>query len=189
MKTLVVIPAKGNSKRLPKKNIYEVNGKPMIHWAIKACEDDKYDLDLWVNTDTQEVEDIVSDYDIVNIHRRSNHLSNPEIFKMEIIRDTVLHVLDNYYEPDIVISLQANSPEITGKDLDGAIDMLLKHNLNEVFSVDDNMVQNGAIRVMKGSYVMQKDLSTHCGVYVCNLVDVHYKEDLDKIGDLNGNNS
>ena len=61
MKTLVVIPAKGNSKRLPKKNIYEVNGKPMIHWAIKACEDTKYDLDVWVNTDSDEVEDVITE--------------------------------------------------------------------------------------------------------------------------------
>ena len=188
MKILVVIPAKGNSKRLPKKNICEVGGKPMIYWAIKACKDSKHDLDVWVNTDSKDVEDIVSEYD-VNIHRRSKDLLDPEIFKMEIIRDTLLYVSKNKYNPYLVVSLQANSPEITGKDLDGAIDMLLKHKLNEVFSVDDNMVQNGAIRVMKGSYVMQKDLSTHCGVYVCNLVDVHYKEDLDKIGDLNGNNS
>ena len=189
MKTLVIIPAKGNSKRLPKKNIYEVSTKPMIHWAIKACEDSKYDLDVWVNTDSTEVEDVVSNYDTVNIHRRSRHLLDSEIFKMEIIRDTTLHVLNNHFEPDVVVSLQANSPEIIGKNLDGAIDMLLDNNLNEVFSVDDNMVQNGAFRVMKGSYVMQKDLSTHCGVYVCNLTDVHYKKDLDKIGVLNGNNS
>ena len=161
----------------------------MIYWAIKACQDCKYDLDLWVNTDSKKVEDIVSNYDMVKVHRRSSHLSDPEIFKMEIIRDTTLHVFNNYYEPNIVISLQANSPEIIGKDLDGAIDMLVKNNLNEVFSVDDNMIQNGAIRVMKAFYVMQKDLSTHCGVYVCNLTDVHYKKDLKKIGDLNGNNS
>ena len=43
------------------------------------------------------------------------------------------------------------------------------------------MVQNGAIRVMKNTYAFQKDLSTYCGVYVCNLVDIHYKEDLKKI--------
>ena len=160
----------------------------MIYWAIKACKDSKHDLDVWVNTDSKEVVDIVSKYD-VNVHYRSEKLSDPEIFKMEIIRDTTLHVFNNYYEPNIVISLQANSPEITGKDIDGAIDMLLKNKLNEVFSVDDNMVQNGAIRVMKGIYAFQRDLSTHCGVYVCNLTDVHYKEDLEKIGDLNGNNS
>ena len=160
----------------------------MIYWAIKACKDSKHDLDVWVNTDSKEVVDIVSKYD-VNVHYRSEKLFDPEIFKMEIIRDTLLYVSKNQYNPYIVVSLQANSPEITGKDIDGAIDMLLKNKLNEVFSVDDNMVQNGAIRVMKGIYAFQRDLSTHCGVYVCNLTDVHYKEDLEKIGDLNGNNS
>lgn len=160
----------------------------MIYWAIKACKDSKHDLDVWVNTDSKEVVDIVSKYD-VNVHYRSEKLLDPEIFKMEIIRDTLLYVSKNQYNPYIVVSLQANSPEITGKDIDGAIDMLLKNKLNEVFSVDDNMVQNGAIRVMKGIYAFQRDLSTHCGVYVCNLTDVHYKEDLEKIGDLNGNNS
>ena len=188
MKILVVIPAKGNSRRLPKKNIHEVGGKPMIHWAVKACKDSKHDLDIWVNTDSDEIVDVVSKYD-VNVHRRNEKLLDPEIFKMEIIRDTLLHVSKNYYNPYLVISLQANSPEITGKDLDGAIDMLVRNKLNEVFSVDDNMVQNGAIRVMKSIYAFQRDLSTYCGVYVCNLVDVHYKEDLEKIGDLNGNHS
>ena len=180
MKILVVIPAKGDSKRLPKKNLYVVKGKPMIYWAIKACKDSKYNLDIWVNTDSKEVEKVAFKYG-VNVHKRSKNLLNPETFKMEIIRDTLIRVTNKKYNPDLVISLQANSPEITGKDIDGAIDMLLKHKLNEVFSVDDNMVQNGAIRVMKNTYAFQKDLSTYCGVYVCNLVDIHYKEDLEKI--------
>ena len=180
MKILVVIPAKGDSKRLPKKNLYIVKGKPMIYWAIKACKDSKYNLDVWVNTDSKEVEKVASKYG-VNVHERSKNLLHHETFKMEIKRDTLIRVSNKKYNPDLVISLQANSPEITGKDIDGAIDMLLKYKLNEVFSVDDNMVQNGAIRVMKNTYTFQKDLSTYCGVYVCNLVDIHYKEDLEKI--------
>ena len=60
MKILVVIPAKGDSKRLPKKNLYIVKGIPMIYWAIKACKDSKYNLDVWVNTDSKEVEKVAS---------------------------------------------------------------------------------------------------------------------------------
>ena len=133
MKILVVIPAKGDSKRLPKKNLYIVKGKPMIYWAIKACKDSKYNLDVWVNTDSKEVEKVASKYG-VNVHERSKNLLHPETFKMEIIRDTLIRVSNKKYNPDLVISLQANSPEITGKDIDGAIDMLLKYKLNEVFS-------------------------------------------------------
>ena len=80
-----------------------------------------------------------------------------------------------------MISLQANSPQIESKHIDDAIDVLLKHNRDEVFSVDSNLMQNAAFRVFRGEYVFQRDLSTNCGVVVCELHDVHTVEDVDFI--------
>ena len=184
MKIVAIIPAKGSSRRLFEKNIHPIWGKPMLYWAIKACKDSKYDIEPWVSTESEKVANIALKYG-AKIHNRSPELADSKTYKQVVIRQAARNIAP----ADIYLSLQPNSPEITGKDIDGAIDMLLKNKLNEVFSVDDNMVQNGAIRVMKGIYAFQRDLSTHCGVYVCNLTDVHYKEDLEKIGDLNGNNS
>ena len=44
MNILAIIPARGGSKRLNKKNVYPIWGKPMIHWAIKSCEDSEFNI-------------------------------------------------------------------------------------------------------------------------------------------------
>ena len=72
-------------------------------------------------------------------------------------------------------------PEIKPEHLDGAIDTLIKYNKDEVFSVDENLMQNAAFRIFKGDYVFQKDLSTNVGVYKCDLMDVHTIEDVNEL--------
>ena len=47
-----------------------------------------------------------------------------------------------------------------------------------IFSVDENLMQNAAFRIFKGDYVYQKDLSTNCGVVICDVPDIHTIEDL-----------
>ena len=180
MKILAIIPAKGNSKRLPRKNIYSVNGMPMIYWAIKACGDSAYDIDVWVNTDDEEVANIVREHG-AKVHYRDDHLKDPDLYKQNIIMSTAEYVIKHHYTPDIVISLQANSPEIKGEHLDKGINTLIKNKKHEIFSVDNNLMQNSAFRIMKGDYVFQQGLSTYCGVVICDLIDVHTKEDLKEL--------
>ncbi len=55
MKVVAIIPARGGSKRLEKKNIYPIWGKPMLYWAVKACGDSKYNIEPWVSTEDEEV--------------------------------------------------------------------------------------------------------------------------------------
>ena len=57
MKILIVIPARGGSKGIPKKNIRLMNGEPLIAYSIKnaLCVKDKYDVDVVVDTDDNEI--------------------------------------------------------------------------------------------------------------------------------------
>ena len=112
-----------------------------------------------------------------------NTLKDPEIYKMRIIRDTVRHIISNYYQPDIVISLQANSPEIESIHIDSAIKKIIDENLFEIISVDEKLVQNGAFRVLRGPNILQKDLSTYCAAFICDIKDIHYESDLNLIGE------
>lgn len=182
MKVVSIIPARGGSKRFPRKNIHDFNGKPMLYWSIKACKESKYNIEPWVSSEDDEILSIAKKYGS-NIIERSIILSDDDVPKQKVIVD----VLYKNYKwsmlnpPDIVISLQANSPEIKSQHLDDAIDLLIKEEKQEIFSVDENLMQNGAFRVMRYKYALQQSLSTNCGVIVCNLVDVHYKEDLEKL--------
>ena len=58
MKVLAIIPARGGSKRLKKKNIYPIAGKPMLYWAIHACKKSKYSIEPWVSTEDQEIKEV-----------------------------------------------------------------------------------------------------------------------------------
>ena len=94
---------------------------------------------------------------------------------MEAIRDCFSAIDDGQ---DIVVSLQANSPEITSDILDNAIETFIKEDRNELMSVGTNLMQNAAFRIMRSWYVYQKDLSTKSGVFVCNIHDVHTLDDV-----------
>ena len=67
------------------------------------------------------------------------------------------------------------------QDIDKSINHLIKFNLHEVDSVDENNNQNGAIRVMRLNSVFQNSLSTHFGVVKTNINDIHTKKDLQKL--------
>jgi|TARA_B100000674_G_scaffold497780_1_gene532823 CMP-N-acetylneuraminic acid synthetase len=180
MKITAIIPARGGSKRLKKKNIVKVWGMPMIYWTIKACQDSKYDIDVWVSTEDSEIKKTVSQFN-VSLHNRKKEHAEDNVFKQVVIRSAAKYIDSKKGKSDIYISVQANSPEINGKIIDSAIEKLISTGCSEIFSVDKNLVQNAAIRVFKGDYVYQQDLSTYCGVIICNVNDIHTQKDIEKI--------
>ena len=180
MKIIAIIPARGGSKRLPRKNISPIWGHPMLAWSIKAARQSELITDVWVTTEDREVASIAARYG-ASLHKRDPKLSQDHVYKMEAIRSAVLYMEDNDTEANIYISLQANSPEITGEILDDAIRTFIENDRNELISVSPNLMQNAAFRIMKRGYVFQKDLSTKCGVHVCDIHDVHTVDDIEFI--------
>lgn len=171
---LVVIPARGGSQRLEKKNIYPIWGKPMIYWGLEACHLSKYIDEVIVSTEDEEIRDIVSGLGVKAVDRPAN-LADALTYKQDAIVDAVNRYAKKY---DIVISLQANSPQVRANDLDKALETFIKYDRNELISVGKNLMQNAAFRIMKWNTVFQKTLSTKCGVFVTNYVDIH---DLDGV--------
>ena len=174
---VAIIPARGGSKRLKRKNIHTIWDKPMIYWAIKAAKESELISDVWVTTEDAEIAKIAKSFG-AKIHKRDPKLSESHIYKMEAIRAATKHIEACGSRPQIYVSLQANSPEITSTILDDAIGDFIKYDRNELISVDCNWMQNAAFRIMKDWYVHQKDLSTKCGVYMCSLLDVHTIKDI-----------
>ena len=181
-KITAIIPARGGSQRLARKNIYPIWGHPMLSWAIKACKESRLISDVWVSSEDEEIRKIAAEYG-AKTHNREEHLSEPHVFKMEAVRAAARHI-HSKNAPDIIISLQANSPQITADMLDDAITVFIENDRNELMSVGTNMMQNAAFRIMKNSYVFQRDLSVKSGVYVCDLHDVHTIEDVNYVEGL-----
>ena len=176
MNIAAIIPARGGSKRLRGKNIHNLWGKPMIYWAIQACKESKYDIKTYASSDSMQILEIAQKFGAFPIFR-GDATSTDDSPKQAAVRQAAIEIY-KVDKPDIWISLQPNSPEIKGADLDEAIDLLIQNKKDEIFSVDSNLMQNAAFRIFNGEYVLQRDLSTNCGVYVCDLIDVHTIEDI-----------
>ncbi len=173
-KIIAISPARGGSKRLHKKNIYPIWGQPMVYWAIKAAKESKYVSEVWVTTEDEEIASIAK-LNGAKVHMRNPELAQDHVYKMEAIRSCFEFTNKS---ADIVISLQANSPEMTSNILDDAIKVFIENDRNELMSVGPDMMQNAAFRIMKGGYVFQRDLSTKSGAFMCNIHDVHTIEDV-----------
>jgi CMP-N,N'-diacetyllegionaminic acid synthase len=110
MKTLYVIPARGGSKGIPKKNIKSLNGKPLIYYSIDAARSVAKDSDICVSSDCDEIISIVENYGLKVPFKRPIELSTDASGTYEVL----LHCLD-YYESkgiyyDSVMLLQPTSP-------------------------------------------------------------------------------
>ncbi len=110
MKILYVIPARGGSKGIPRKNIKPLNGKPLIYYTIDVARQMTSDENICVSTDDNEIIEVVESYGLKVPFKRPDHLATDTA----TTNDVLLHAID-YYETkgafyDIIILLQPTSP-------------------------------------------------------------------------------
>ena len=133
-KILAIIPARGGSKRVPKKNIKSTNGKPLIYYSINSALQSQYIDKVIVSTDDEEIKEISIHFGAEIVERPSN-LAEDESTTI----DVVFHVLDmlkeNSYEPTIIILIQPTSPLRDIEDIDKAIELFLKSKCDTLMSV------------------------------------------------------
>lgn len=178
MRTIVVIPARGGSKRLHKKNIYPWKGKPLMAYTIEACQQCPFVDAIYVSSDDQEILDVGIAFGAVPLVRPA-HLADDHTPKVVAIRqaieDPAVGELDR---DDIVIVAQANSPTIVASQIEQAWQMMQTHRLWEVMSTDANGVQNAAFRLVRKHALYNTFLSAHCGFVVAENPDIHTLDDL-----------
>ncbi len=178
MQTVAVIPARGGSKRLPRKNVQPLFGKPLIVWSIEACLNASEVDAVYVSSDDDEMLHLATQHGARTI-RRPDALADDATPKIEAIRHAHTWLRDEEgVEPEIIVSVQANSPEMSAGDLDKAVRLLKRLECWEVFSIDQNDAMNGAIRALRTHCLYNTFLSAHMAVIRANYVDVHTAEDL-----------
>ena len=137
-KILVVIPAKGSSKNIPRKNISLLNNKPLISYSIDAAKASQYIDDVVISTDDSETALIAEKFG-ASVVRRSPELSGDEISISQVVHDAMIQkekqTLDEY---DIVITIRSSAPLIKTETLDRAIEKFDDFSLDSVVSVVDD---------------------------------------------------
>ena len=121
MKILVVIPARGGSKGIPRKNIKPFAGKPLIYYTIDTARAIVPDEDICVSTDDDEIIQVVEDYGLKVPFKRPDKLATDTAGTYEVL----LHALDFYEKQgkyyDVVLLLQNTSPFRTAEHVKEAL--------------------------------------------------------------------
>ena len=127
---LAIIPARGGSKRLPRKNILDLCGKPLISWSIEAALKSKYISKVVVSSDDEEILNISSNFG-ADIIKRPYELANDTATTFDAIK----HTIDNLEKYDYIVLLQPTSPLRNEKHIDEAIELLEEKQADAIVSV------------------------------------------------------
>ncbi len=134
-KILVVIPAKGDSKGIPRKFVRLLNNKPMINYSINIAKSSQYVDDVVVTTDDSEIASI-SEKCGVSVIRCSEELSGENIPLESVVFNAMVQKEKSAFdEYDIVITMLPTSPLLKTQTLDSAIEKFKDFGLESVVSV------------------------------------------------------
>ena len=136
MKILALIPARGGSKGIPKKNIRPFNGKPLIAHSIECAKRSSHVDRIVVTTDSEEIAEVARTYGAEVPFLRPAELAGDT----SKVMDAVIHALETLkatdgYEPTHVLLLQTTSPLRTPEDIDRAVELLAARNADALVSV------------------------------------------------------
>ena len=146
---LGIIPARGGSKGLKRKNLVKVGGMSLIHWTINAAKNSTLLNEFIVSTDDTEIANLSKALDVKVPFIRPEELSGD---KTPII-DVLNHALDFYEKHEIYINaivlLQPTSPLRTFEDIDESLNIFEKENADTVVSVCEVPHQYTETSIMK----------------------------------------
>lgn len=135
---LAVIPARGGSKRVPRKNIKPMAGKPLIYYMINAALKSRMVTQVCLSSDDAEILRTAEKLGGKKLHiiERPKKLATDKAPTLPVVQ----HALKEMEKRlgvvfDYVVLLQPNSPLITAEDVDAAIELLIKKKADSVVSV------------------------------------------------------
>lgn len=173
-KVLAIIPARGGSKGVPRKNIREVAGKPLIAWTILEAKKSRYIDRLIVSTDDLEIADVARLWGGEVPFMRPAQLSQDNTPGIE----PVIHALESLPDYDYVVLLQPTSPLRTSEDIDGCIELCEGKSAGFCVSVTEPDKSPYWMYTIDGLGKMQPLLKEH--------KDISRRQDLPPVYALNG---
>lgn len=120
---LVVIPARGGSKRLPRKNVLPLAGKPLICWTIEAALDAELEALIMVTSDDEEILATARQYESRGVvaYKRPDRLATDTASTADVLIDAVNEARDAGFAPRTIVLLQPTSPLRTAEDIQAAL--------------------------------------------------------------------
>lgn len=132
---LAVVPARGGSKRIPRKNIQAFCGKPIIVWSIEAAHESRCFDSLIVSTDDEAIAEVARQAGAEVPFMRPAALSDDHAGTAAVVRHAIGWCTDHGQVPEHVCCIYATAPFITGRDLRQGLAALQEQDVRFVFPV------------------------------------------------------
>lgn len=177
-KSLYIIPARGGSKGIPRKNIKPLGGIPLIHYSIavaRALADDEH---IIVTTDDEEIANVARQTGLAVPYMRPAHLATDTAGSREVILDAMDYADRSGIVYDNVVLLQPTSPLRRVEDVEKCLSLY-----NEQVDMVVSVVESGA-----NPYYNCFEIDAQSGFLHVSKGDGHYtrRQDAPKVLEYNG---
>jgi pseudaminic acid cytidylyltransferase len=135
MANLVIIPARGGSKRIPKKNVKDFLGKPIIAYSIAAAIKSGLFDEVMVSTDNEEIAEVAIRYGAKVPFLRSNKNANDYATTFDVIKEVISKYQSLNKTFDYTCCLYACAPFVTANKLADAFDLLQNKNFDSILPI------------------------------------------------------
>ena len=131
---LAIIPARGGSKRIPRKNIKPFCGKPMIAWSIEAAQGSGCFDRIIVSTDDEEIAEFARQWGAEVPFMRPAELADDHATTRPVVNHAIREATRIYGAPEAVCCLYPTAPFVTVEDLRRGLQMLQEEKVDFVFT-------------------------------------------------------
>lgn len=135
MSNLAIIPARGGSKRIPRKNIKLFLGKPIIAYSIEAAINSGLFNEVMVSTDDAEIAEIAIQYGAKVPFMRSDKMSNDFATTFDVVEEVVNSYKEKEIEFENVCCIYPCAPFVIEQKLEEAYNLFVKEHFDAVFPV------------------------------------------------------
>lgn len=129
-----MIPARIGSKRVPKKNLRLLNGKPLISYSIEAAIKSDVFSEIYINSDDNIFAEFAEKYNI-KFYRRPDHLGSDSTNNDEFAHDFIENV-----QGDVLVQLLPTSPLISPEEIKNFVEEMIQNKYDSLVSVEDKQI-------------------------------------------------
>ena len=173
IRAFVVIPAKGDSKRLVGKNKRIIDGKSLVAHSIEYALNSEFAKRIIVSTEDEETAAIASSYGVEVVGREKEFMGEREV------ADVYVDIFDKYGGDEFthVVGVQPDHPDRTIQ-LDKMLTYAVENDYGDLFTVNEDGSRNGSVRLFNSSWVKNGTISRRVGSMMDKCTNIHSEEDL-----------
>jgi len=173
---IAIIPAKGDSSRLPNKNMREIHGKPMMYYTIEVARKCQLIDEIYVSTDSKMIEAYARNQGVKVIRRGTELCGDTPI--LDVYRHALnMIMMDKQGEAiEYIIGMQPDHPDRM-IDLTAAVRYMKDKGYDEIITVDRKGYMNGSLKMMRVDALVTNRLGT-VGTLMDDCTNIHVEDEL-----------